>query len=452
MGKSATSLPPARAGVVHPGRRTFLGAGFGLVVVAVAGTTGCAGIRAGLTPASAGAEGELEFFWYVEGDRAKYSIEAAARFEDRNDGVTINPRHTAYAPYWDKLATETAGGNPPDIFQIELARQAEYAGRGTVRPVEDLVPDLLEHIEQDVLESCMYEDDVHFIPTGLSTSPALVSNETLLGDIGVTAPPDVWLQDDYTAFCHDVRDASGGEVYGTSDLGGSHWALQAFARSRGEDPFSPDGRLTLSRRTVADWLGWWQDLRASEACVPMTRSAESGGFENFPVITRDAVISSTASAKGMLGLQGLTDDHLDLLPFPLAESDGPAGVMVAPIEWWAISSRTTREKAQLAGDFCAFVLTDEASVDGMVIEHGIPVVPELRERARAGAGDIVRRTFDDFDRARASDPRPVTPQPVGAGELFTQVLTTINEDIGFGRITVDEAVATFFTEADRVFA
>lgn len=435
-----------RVGTVSRRRLLRLGVGAAASGGAAAVTSGCAGLRIGT-----GSDGrQLDFFWYVEGKRSQYTRAAARRYERAHAGVTIDARFTGYADYWDKLATQVAGGDPPDVFQLELVRLNEYAARGVVRPLDDLVPDLVAALEPDVKASCTYDGRVYFLPTGLSVTPGLTIDRDAVQRLGLDLPAADWTMADFVAFCQDTWTASKGTVSGTSDLGGNHWALEAYALGRGEQPFDADGRLGMSRDTVATWLRLWDRLRRNHSCVPMDRTAEGAGFENSPIVTGDAVISDTASAKGLLGLQSLTKHRLGLVTFPRAERGGPTATTVPPIEWWAISSRTDDKTARLAASFCRYLLTGKANLDGMVAEHGIPVVPSLRAPARASAAPEVKVTFDAFDVVRAAHPPAVRAPAKGASELLTQVLPKLNEDVGFDRTTVSRAARDFFAEADRI--
>ena len=61
----------------------------------------------------------------------------------KNPGVTIVPEFTDFGAFTDKIATETAGGNAPDMFSVNVDLLAEYARRGVIMPLNEYVPDPL---------------------------------------------------------------------------------------------------------------------------------------------------------------------------------------------------------------------------------------------------------------------------------------------------------------------
>ena len=72
---------------------------------------------------------ELTIFWWGGDARAKLTQEALALYTQKHPNVTFKKTWQANQGYFDKLATLTAGGNAPDIFQIDDNCLAEYAAR-----------------------------------------------------------------------------------------------------------------------------------------------------------------------------------------------------------------------------------------------------------------------------------------------------------------------------------
>ena len=78
---------------------------------------------------SADGKVELSIFWWGGDTRAQLTEKALALYESKHPGVTFKKTWQANQGYFDKLATLTAGGDPPDIFQIDDNFLSEYAER-----------------------------------------------------------------------------------------------------------------------------------------------------------------------------------------------------------------------------------------------------------------------------------------------------------------------------------
>ena len=61
--------------------------------------------------------------------RNKNTQAAIDAYIKANPNVKIAPQPGEFASYWDKLATQTAGGQAPDIIQMDMNYIAEYGNR-----------------------------------------------------------------------------------------------------------------------------------------------------------------------------------------------------------------------------------------------------------------------------------------------------------------------------------
>ncbi len=135
MDPISRSVTPAQpTSMPHPTRRRLLAAA--LAVPLLLGAAACGG-----DDDSAGSGSnkkvELSIFWWGAQARADLTDKALALYTQKHPNVTFKKTWQANQGYYDKLATLTAGGNAPDIFQIDDNALAEYAGRGVTL---DLTP------------------------------------------------------------------------------------------------------------------------------------------------------------------------------------------------------------------------------------------------------------------------------------------------------------------------
>jgi multiple sugar transport system substrate-binding protein len=113
-------------------RRRLLAAA--LVIPLALGAAACGGDDESSDP---NAKVELSVFWWGAEGRAALTEQALALYTKKNPNVTFKKTWQANQGYFDKLATLTAGGNAPDLFQIDDNYIAEYAGRNVTL---DLTP------------------------------------------------------------------------------------------------------------------------------------------------------------------------------------------------------------------------------------------------------------------------------------------------------------------------
>ncbi|WP_460914952.1 ABC transporter substrate-binding protein [Plantactinospora veratri] len=126
--------------------------GAALLVVVTALSAGCTAEDA----APQDDKVELSVFWWGGDRRAELTKQALEVYTKRYPDVTFKFTFQGNAGYFDRLSTEAAAGNAPDIFQIDDNYLTEYAQR-------EILLDLTDYVRTDVL-------DLRKLPAGLAQS------------------------------------------------------------------------------------------------------------------------------------------------------------------------------------------------------------------------------------------------------------------------------------------
>src|ERR687885_26892 len=72
---------------------------------------------AAASPAKPGSETRLRMAWWGGEARAKKWNQALDLYESKNP-VKISRETAEFNPYWEKMNTQMAGGNPPDVINM----------------------------------------------------------------------------------------------------------------------------------------------------------------------------------------------------------------------------------------------------------------------------------------------------------------------------------------------
>ena len=95
--------------------------------------------------------------------------------------------------YWDKLATQVASQDAPDVIQMDAAYLGEYAGRGALLELKDVD---LSKFDQPVADSGKVEGKQYAVTSGVNAMVVL-ANPALVAASGVALPDDkTWTWDD----------------------------------------------------------------------------------------------------------------------------------------------------------------------------------------------------------------------------------------------------------------
>ena len=72
------------------------------------------------------------FCWWGSKERTDRTLAAIKAYQGKNADVSIAGESFGWDNYWTRLATQTAGGNAPDLIQMDYRYIFEYARRGTL--------------------------------------------------------------------------------------------------------------------------------------------------------------------------------------------------------------------------------------------------------------------------------------------------------------------------------
>jgi hypothetical protein len=90
------------------------------------------GVAACGSDAGEGGDVTITFVWWGSDGRANLTKQAVELFQKKNPAIKVQTSFAAYAAYWEKLATQTAGGKPPDVMNVDTRYLAEYGGRNVL--------------------------------------------------------------------------------------------------------------------------------------------------------------------------------------------------------------------------------------------------------------------------------------------------------------------------------
>ena len=405
--------------------------------------TGCAGGGSGSDEAAYDPEEEvtLNFTWWGNDDRATRYQELIAAFEEEHPNITIDGTFTDFPSYWEKRKTEAAGGGLPDVWQFSDSYLREYAEPGLLLDLETVSDYIDFDAFDDGLRATGALDGTQYsLPTGYSAW-AVFLNDGLIEQAGVEPYEGGTSSEEYTEWMKSVTDATGGAVYGGTDMTQRIQTFENVLRAQGENLYTEDGELGFTEDQLRDFWESGADARDG-VTVPQQRLEEIAPKSGFGA----NLTASEASWSNFLG--GYIADSgaasVTLVAPPLDEPGAKdlyrqAGLQVA------ISADT--EHPEAAALWLDFVVNSEEAGEIFGTTLGFPASEtKLAGTTLEGVDKQVADYLDSVaDRIGDAPPVPV----VGYGSL-EQTFWDLGKSIGLGALTVDDAVEQFFTEAEVI--
>ncbi len=133
-------------------------------------------------------------------------------FESKNPGIKIDLRITGYDQYFTQLATQIAGGNPPDVFEVNMENFLAYMLRGAVADITDLIPDRNAYSE-GTLAACSKDGKLYAVPMSFSTV-VMFYNKDLFDKAGVAYPTSDWTWTEWHDAAQKIVTAGGEDTWG----------------------------------------------------------------------------------------------------------------------------------------------------------------------------------------------------------------------------------------------
>ena len=419
----------------------------GLAVVALAaplalGAAGCGDDDA----AGDGGPVKLSVFWWGGEARAKLTEDALALYTKKHPDVTFEKTWQANQGYFDKLATLTAGGNPPDLFQIDDNYLAEYAGRSTTLDLgsyRDSGKLDVSKFPKSLLEYGVVDGKLAGVAAGENTQ-GLVYNRTLLTKNGLPEPTTGMSWEEHIAWAEQVAKKT--KVPGTQDPSADYKALWVWLRQQGKDLYRGK-ELGFTVEDVTKWFELWKGAR-DRGATPTADVIHEG---NATDITKQLVVTGKAAtswvwANQMPDLKKNTKDELGVVAYP---GDPSAQWARASMYWSVFKGSKHRD---VAVDVINFLNNDPEAVALLGTDRGLPSNMDLRAKVSETATDPAMKQSIQVESELAQKFGPSPQVPIKGHSKVKSELTKAAENAQYGRATPAQAAEQFVTACKAAIA
>jgi multiple sugar transport system substrate-binding protein len=385
----------------------------------------------------------IEFFWWGGESRAKLTQQALDLYKTKHPNITINATWQAFDGYYDKLATISAGGNAPDIFQIDDNGLAEYAGRNVTLDLSPLIEDgkldLSKHPEG--LTKYGQIDGKQVAVAAGENTPALIYDKTKLAALGVEEPQEGWSYEQHIDWAAQVTQKGGGKYWGTMDPSADYKAFWLWLRAQGKE-FYDGPKLAFTEADLASWFKLWQDARAKGATPPadIVHEAVTGSVSTQLVVTGKAATSYMWSNQ-LSELQKATKNELGMVAYP----GDVKGQWARASLYWA-GSRTT-EHPEVVADVINFLVNDPEAAKILGVDRGLPSNLDTRAALDATLTEAAMKTTVAFENGLTEKFGAAPPVPPKGHSGLRSKLRDLAESVTYGKATPEAAAKQFFAEA-----
>ena len=425
-------------------RQFLLGAGGLAAAATTGGLTACAPGSVGGGNQGGGNESgatTLALAWWGNPTRNKNTQAMIDAYTKANPNVKIEPQPGEGATYWDKLATQTAGGQAPDIIQMDMNYIAEYGTRGALLDLKDV--DVSKFVEGTV-DSGKIEDKLVGVNAGIN-SALFFANPKVFEKAKMDLPDDTtWTWDQLIEVGAEVA-SKAGVTFGVAALINADAMFGTFVRQHGKELFTPDGLGFEAAEAQA-----WYDL--------LLKGVEAKAFGRPEQISEEIAkpLDQSAIVVGTAGIQFYNSNQLEAVTnaaggelMEMLRGPSMTGKATDRKTWykasmlWSASAKTKNPEAVVAW-INWFANSPEAG-NIEKAERGIPPNSELQEAVKPNLSPSQQKVLQYItDIAPEVANTPIAPPP--GGGTIAEKLQRHGLEVLFGRASSADAAQKFVDE------
>jgi multiple sugar transport system substrate-binding protein len=425
-------------------RRQFLIGAGGLAAAATTmGLAACAPGSSGGGSQGGGQGGanDLALAFWGNPTRNKNTQAEIDAFVKANPDIKIAGQPGEFNTYWDKLATQTAGGNAPDIIQMDMNYISEYGTRGALL---DLGKVDVSKFVAGTVDSGKINDKLVGVNAGIN-SALIFANPKVFEKAKMDLPSDkTWTWDQLMEVSAEVA-SKAGVSFGLASIMGSDPLFGTFVRQQGKELFTADG-LGFD---VADAQAWYElmvkgvkakaigtpEQISEEAAKPLDQSALVVGTAAMQYYNSNQLEAVSAAAGGEL---------MKMLRGPsFTGKANERKTWYKASMLWSASAKTKNPDAAIA--WINWFANDPAAANIDLAERGIPpnseILAEVKPKLSAAQQEVAKYIVAIKPEVGST---PIAPPP--GGGTIANVMFRHGTDVVFGRTSPAEGAQKFVDE------
>ena len=425
-------------------RRQFLIGASGLAAAATTmGLGACAPGSSGGGSQGGGNQGgktSLALAWWGNPTRNKNTQAMIDAYMKANPNVAITGQPGDFTSYWDKLATQTAGGQAPDIIQMDMLYIAEYGTRGALLDLGSV--DTSKFVEGTV-DSGKINGKLVGVNAGIN-SALIFATPKVFEKAKMNMPDDkTWTWDQLIEIGAEVA-SKAGVPFGVASLLQSDALFGTFVRQHGKELFTENG-LGFDFPEAQAWYDYLLKGQKAKAFGTPEQVSE----EQPKPLDQSAIVVGNAA------MQYYNSNQLEAVSAAAGEQPkmlrGPslAGKATERKTWykasmlWSASSKSKNPDAAIAWINWFANTPDAANID--LAERGIPPNTEILAEVKpklSSAQKVVAKYIEDIKPEVGET--PIAPPP-GGGTIQT-VIFRHGIDVLFGKTSPADGAKQFVDE------
>lgn len=387
--------------------------------------------------------------WWGNQERHDMTLEAIELFEELNPNIEVQPEYTGWDGYWERLNTQAAGRNLPDVIAMDNSYLNEYNSSDLLVDLAPLIADGVINLDDvdDVYQEINHDGDRVLAVASGANALALVYNAELLEEYGYDLEPGYTYEDLYEMNL-DIKnqmEANGEEYLGYDFANAEYELFFNYARQHDMSFYTEDGTgLGFEEHILVDyfdWVGRMVEDGAAPSHDIMMSYIEGGNS----MVQEGTSAMQTAASNQIIGISQGTEFELDLTVLPAL--DGTHANYIRPSMSFSITQHAEQQEA--AAKFIDFITNNLEANEILQAERGVPISSAVRDHLSDKVSETVEKTFDYLEVVAQYTKEADPLSPPGETEVRGAFSRTI-EALKYGQLSPEEAASDFMQQAENI--
>ncbi len=391
----------------------------------------------------------VNILWWGSQTRHDLTVKLIEKFEELNPDIDVVMDYSDWSGYWTKLPAQVAGGQTPDVFQMDYAYLSQYAENGVLAELDSYIADGsldMSDVSENVLASGQVNGKTYAISTG-TNAPAMLYRKDILDELGLTLPMNPTMSE-YTAVAKAVYEATGLRDTYVTDC--SAVILRIHLRNYGLNLYNEDA-TALGFDDPKYLVNMWKlALQAQEEGWGLM-PGEAAAVTAFDSMVVDAW-SRFQNSNELQAYRDATGKDIGMVMLPSMDDATTPALFLKPAMFWCVGADSANKEAAVR--FINFFTNSPECFDIVGIERAVPISAKMREYVAPSLNETSQEVaaYIDF----VSQPGMTSPlmnaDPAVASTV-SELLDQYSEQVRYG--TVDDLEATarqFMDEANEILA
>lgn len=391
----------------------------------------------------------LNVLWWGSQTRHEQTTAMLEKFEELNPDIDVVMDYSDWDGYWTKLPAQVAGGQTPDVFQMDYAYLAQYVENGVLADLTPYIEDGsldMSNVEQSILDSGSIDGKTYAISTG-TNAPVMLYRKDVTDELGIEMPMNPTMSE-YCEISKQVYEATGlRDTFVTSCSADN---LRFRLRNYGMNLYNEDA-TALGFDDPQYIVDMWQLALDSQNEGWGMKPGEETAATAFDSMINDSW-SRYQNSNELQAYRDATGKDISMVMIPNTDDATASATYLKPAMFWCVGADSDVKEAAVR--FIDFFANNEACYDIVGIERAVPISSAMREYVAPTLDEVSQEVVEFIDYVSQPDMASplMNPDPDSHTEI-ADLLGQYSEQVRYGQLTdLPTAAQQFMDEANQILA